>query len=255
MTQTRSPIPPTCEDDFIELELGGGLYVALAILGVWLASSTALMLVDVGVLRLWCIPVMLWQTILFTGLFITGHDAMHAAVCPYNLRLNNAIGRIAVTCYALFDYRKLRKKHWQHHRYPASDRDPDFRAPGRNLFIWYLRFMGGYWSWSQLVGLTLIYNFLAYGLNISQANLILFWVVPSLLSSLQLFFFGTYLPHRYPDGGYQNASRTLTYAWSPPISLLACFHFTYHEEHHRYPHLPWWQLPAARSLVLANIKE
>jgi beta-carotene ketolase (CrtW type) len=35
------------------------------------------------------------------------------------------------------------------------------------------------------------------------------------------------------------------------LSLLACFHFGYHREHHDNPSLSWYQLPAARALHLA----
>ncbi len=27
-------------------------------------------------------------------------------------------------------------------------------------------------------------------------------------------------------------------------SFIACYHFGYHEEHHEYPHVAWWQLPS-----------
>jgi len=32
------------------------------------------------------------------------------------------------------------------------------------------------------------------------------------------------------------------------LSLLACFHFGYHREHHEHPDLPWYELPAQRQL-------
>lgn len=54
------------------------------------------------------------------GLFITAHDAMHGVVCRSNPCLNKAIGRIAVACYAWFDYATLHEKHWQHHRHAGK---------------------------------------------------------------------------------------------------------------------------------------
>ena len=30
------------------------------------------------------------------------------------------------------------------------------------------------------------------------------------------------------------------------LSLLSCFHFGYHHEHHRAPWIAWWRLPAFR---------
>ena len=80
------------------------------------------------------------------------------------------------------------------------------------------------------------------------ANLILFWAVPAILSALQLFVFGTWLPHRhhrtaesFPD--HHNA-RTIPMPWI--ASLLTCFHFGLHHEHHLSPTTPWWRLPEMR---------
>ena len=191
-------------------------------------------------------PAILWQTFLYTGLFITAHDAMHGVVLPTNLRLNHLIGAVAVMLFALFDYQKLLTKHWQHHRDPASDRDPDYHAPGRGGFWqWYLQFMWNYSTWGSMLGFTAIFNGLTLGLQFSRFDLIAFWILPSILSSLQLFYFGTYLPHRCPPEGYRDRHRTRSYRFRYFLSFLACYHFNYHEEHHRYPHLRWWQLPAA----------
>ncbi|MGL6133378.1 MAG: fatty acid desaturase, partial [Prochlorococcaceae cyanobacterium] len=66
--------------------------------------------------------------------------------------------------------------------------------------------------------------------------------LPLALSSLQLFLFGTYLPHRGPAQAAPHAAITL--AWPEPLSLLACYHFGYHVEHHSNPSLPWYELPA-----------
>ena len=37
-------------------------------------------------------------------------------------------------------------------------------------------------------------------------------------------------------------SQTVNY-WPRLISLLTCYHYGYHREHHAMPHVPWWQLP------------
>jgi beta-carotene ketolase (CrtW type) len=58
-----------------------------------------------------------------------------------------------------------------------------------------------------------------------------------------LFYFGTFLPHREPEEGYSNIhcaqSNSLPVFWS----FITCYHFGYHQEHHEYPHVPWWHLP------------
>lgn len=103
--------------------------------------------------------------------------------------------------------------------------------------------MKEYWSWWQLVGLITIFHSISYFLHVSQGNLTLFWVVPAILSSVQLFFFGTFLPHREPEAGYTNNHRAQTTPLPTLWSFITCYHFGYHEEHHEYPHVPWWNLP------------
>lgn len=229
-----------------------GIAIALTLIGLWIVSTIGLCLLDLEQVSLfWSALAVLVQTFLYTGLFVTTHDAMHGTICPNFPRINRFIGSVAVTFYALFPYDELLQKHGLHHRYPASDRDPDYHAPGGgNPLLWYLVFMQRYWSWRSLVGISIIYNFLVYGLHFNQDNLVLFWVIPSLASSVQLFFFGTFLPHREPEGGYGNQHRARSSQFPAVISFLTCYHFGYHEEHHRFPHLPWWRLPAARRSTL-----
>jgi beta-carotene ketolase (CrtW type) len=80
-------------------------------------------------------------------------------------------------------------------------------------------------------------------------RLLLFWTLPLLLSSLQLFLFGTYLPHRRAPGRSSDRHRAVSLVWPELLSFLACYHFGYHWEHHCHPHLPWFRLPAARRLM------
>lgn len=222
-----------------------GLAIACGILAVWAVSLVGLISLPLASLNpVVTIAAMLWQTFLYTGLFITAHDAMHGVVFPKNIALNNFIGSLALTVYGLFSFKKLLQKHWQHHHHPASDRDPDFHNGKHDNFIaWYCQFMVNYWSWSRLLGLMVIYNVLERVLHVPSSNLLLFWVIPSLLSSVQLFYFGTFLPHREPQDGFSDALRARS-SYRPLIwSFLTCYHFGYHHEHHEFPHVPWWQLP------------
>lgn len=185
-----------------------------------------------------------WQTFLYTGLFITAHDAMHRLVYPNNLQLNHLIGTIALSLYAFFPYQKLLKKHWIHHNHPACSLDPDFHDGKNPQFLaWYFHFLKGYCTWQQLGGLILIHSLILHGLDIPSLNFSLFVVTASILSSLQLFFFGTFLPHREPPGGYVNSHRSQSLRLPIFWSLITCYHFGYHFEHHQYPHVPWWNLP------------
>ena len=153
----------------------------------------------------------------------------------------------AAALYAAFPFRKLRAAHAHHHRSPASALDPDYHDGSHPSFArWYLRFFAAYFSWSQVLIMTVLFQLLYRGLGLSMRALILFWVVPSLLSTLQLFYFGTYRPHREPERGYEDLHRARSNEFSPLVSFLTCYHFGYHWEHHEYPQLPWWRLPAAR---------
>jgi beta-carotene ketolase (CrtW type) len=94
----------------------------------------------------------------------------------------------------------------------------------------------------KIIAIVLVARF---GLHIAIANLALFWFLPIVLSSLQLFFFGTYLPHRSETAGGTHHAVSSNYPFV--ISLLTCYHFGYHWEHHEYPNLPWYSLPAIRQ--------
>lgn len=232
----------------------GGLLVALAVIGLWATSLTFLLTINVSLIPLWLlIPTVLWQMFLYTGLFITAHDSMHGAVLPNNPKVNRFIGSFAVFVYGLFSYRKLLHKHWLHHRHPATQSDPDFHdGANENPVLWYLHFMKGYWSWRRLFGLMIVFNAAAFLLGIPENNLILFWVIPSILSSAQLFIFGTYLPHREPEGGYQTSHHAQTNSLPIFWSFITCYHFGYHLEHHEYPNVPWWRLPIVHQQFTAR---
>lgn len=229
-----------------------GVVIALLVIGGWLAGLIVFLPANIPSVAPWLLlPAILVQTFLATGLFITAHDAMHGTVAPGAPTLNNTLGTVAVLLYALFDYKKLRTKHWEHHRFPASDSDPDFHdGIHRKLVLWYLHFMREYLSWQQVAGMALVFNVLHHLAGISLVSLLLLWVLPALLSTAQLFYFGTYLPHREPADGYRDPHRAESNAYPPWLSFISCYHFGYHYEHHEFPSVPWWQLPAARRTLL-----
>ena len=222
-----------------------GVLLAFAIITAWIASLAFLLsrpmtppLVVAG------LP---WMTFLSTGLFITAHDAMHGTVAPGSRRLNDALGALAVGLYALFSYAKLRSKHAEHHHHPGEPgADPDYHDgehPG--FWRWYTHFVLGYVGIWQIVGMAIVFNVLAHLVGVPEPNLFAFWVAPALLSTLQLFTFGTYLPHR-GEHEATDPHRARSSGYPPWLSLLTCYHFGYHREHHQDPGTPWWRLPAVR---------
>ncbi|MCB2205274.1 fatty acid desaturase [bacterium] len=231
-----------------------GVFIAAIILLSWCSAIVYALSADLSSMLWLAFPLVPLITFLYTGLFITAHDAMHGTVAPAHPALNAGIGRLATALYALFSFSMLRRKHAEHHAHPASADDPDFHD-GRHpsLLRWYVHFFFTYVTWKQLLGMALLYNALKYLAGVPDLNLLLFWVLPALLSTFQLFYFGTYLPHREGDEPYREPHRARSNAYGVTLSFLTCYHFGYHEEHHIHPGIPWWRLPGyRRQLVQPN---
>jgi beta-carotene ketolase (CrtW type) len=227
----------------IGLTLAGAIAAAWAGLHVW---SVVFLPLEGGGLAAAPLLVLAicWLNV---GLFIVAHDAMHGSLAPGRPALNLWVGRLALALYAGFSFDRLRPKHFEHHRRPGTAADPDFSADHPSDFWrWYLAFFRQYFGWRELAVLTLMVAAYTLLLGAPYPNLLLFWALPAILSSLQLFLFGTFLPHRAAEApfGDGHRARSSDYGWL--ASLLTCFHFGYHHEHHRSPATPWWRLPAER---------
>lgn len=224
-----------------------GLLVAAAVLVSW-AALLAVGLgasLDSSVDALWAVPLAAALTLTYTGLFITAHDAMHGSLAPGRPGLGHAIGTLCTFVYAFMSYDELRREHLRHHATPGQPgHDPDFhdgRHPGP--MRWFLHFMRSYISLRQIALLVVVFWSMLIVFQVPWQNVLLFWALPSMASTLQLFFVGTWWPHHDVDGeamGEHHARSLDLPVWA---SFLACYHFGYHLEHHRYPEVPWWQLP------------
>jgi beta-carotene ketolase (CrtW type) len=190
------------------------------------------------------------QSWLCVGLFIVAHDCMHGTLAPGQARVNAAIGQLCLGLYAGFDYASLLTHHRAHHREPGTAADPDFcpEAP-RSALAWYGRFLRTYMSWRNVLFMSTVFSVEHWVLGAATANQLVFWALPAAASSFQLFWFGTFLPHRAEDAGFADRHRARSSDFSWLLSLLTCFHFGYHHEHHLHPYLPWWALPRARRLA------
>lgn len=215
-----------------------GILLALLIIISWAALIYFALLYETNFTNPWNIFLILVLTHLYTGLFITAHDSIHGTISS-SQKVNEIIGRTCVILYACFPYTKIRAKHHQHHNHVATEEDPDFHT--ENFFLWFLNFMKNYLELRQIIILAVLYNVLKFGLGINELNLVLFWVIPPILSSLQLFYFGTYLPHRKPET-IQNEQRSRTLNVNTFWGFVTCYFFGYHYEHHSKPHVPWWRL-------------
>jgi len=243
---------------------------SVAILTGWLVSGVGLLSVDLDRLgealsvvtgmdkapwieALVVLLAVLLRSFLHTGLFIVAHDAMHGVLRPACPEANARWGQLALTLYAGLTYDSCRAKHALHHRFSGGHGDPDVHGSKgpelRAALHWLIHFVGGYLSWSQMARLLAgwgVLGLLSLALTpTASLNLLFFCILPLLLSSLQLFVFGTYLPHRAIDpqsGTHRPRSLDLP-VW---LSLLTCYHFGYHWEHHQYPWLAWHELPDSR---------
>ncbi len=229
-------------------EEGLGLLWAIAIFSAWLGSAVYWLSHPLmGLSWSGIVAGIFVRTFFHTGLFILAHDAMHANLLPSSPRWNHRLGRWGVSLYACLSYTDCIRNHAKHHRHPAQPGDPDFHnGRHRHPLLWYWHFMGKYLAWRQFWGFMLIFGAIALPLNmlgdVPYENFFVFCLLPIFLSSWQLFFFGTYLPHR-DRPSLPKRIRKQSIGWRI-WSFLSCYHFgTFHEEHHRHPHKPWFQLP------------
>lgn len=110
-----------------------GVLIALIIISAWfLHLYYSLFHLYVDFSNMWTYLHILLQAFLYTGLFITAHDAMHRTVSP-NRKINDLIGRISSLLFGGMSYSKLLKNHHLHHKYPASEKDPDFYTKSQNF--------------------------------------------------------------------------------------------------------------------------
>ncbi len=217
-----------------------GILIAIIIILAWITHLVySLFFVPVDPYSPWFYFHILLQGYLFTGLFITGHDAMHGTVSS-NRTINQAMGWISTFLFAGLNYKRLIKNHALHHQYPALEKDPDFYVKSQNFFRWFGIFMYRYVTIWQILIMAAAYNILHNWFN--DARLLTLWIVPAFLGTLQMFYFGVFKPHRLPHKDqmkpYNARTQTRNHLWA----MLSCYFFGYHYEHHNDPQTPWWKL-------------
>ncbi|CAL80117.1 Beta-carotene ketolase (Beta-carotene oxygenase) [Bradyrhizobium sp. ORS 278] len=230
-----------------------GLTLAAVIIAAWLVLHVGLMFFWPLTLHslLPALPLVVLQTWLYVGLFIIAHDCMHGSLVPFKPQVNRRIGQLCLFLYAGFSFDALNVEHHKHHRHPGTAEDPDFdEVPPHGFWHWFASFFLHYFGWKQvaiIAAVSLVYQLV---FAVPLQNILLFWALPGLLSALQLFTFGTYLPHKpatQPFADRHNARTSEFPAW---LSLLTCFHFGFHHEHHLHPDAPWWRLPEIKRRAL-----
>jgi beta-carotene ketolase (CrtW type) len=237
-----------------------GLMLALAIAGSWLAIHAYGMFVFELTWRTWPLALVMAgvQCWLSVGVFIVCHDAMHGTLVPGRPRVNSAIGAVLLALYAGFAWKQLRDAHFAHHKLAGHAGDPDFdeHNPG-NFWRWYATFFRRYFGWRSILFVHTVVGIYWLVLDIPMAQIVMLYGLPALGSSLQLFYFGTFRPHRHEAEdrpGFSDRHNTRSEDFGTLASLASCFHFGYHLEHHRRPDVPWWALPAARRAGVGRVE-
>lgn len=220
-----------------------GILIALTVVLLW-AGHLAYMFVFVqfSLVNPWMYLHIFIQAYMYTGLFITGHDAMHGNVSRYQW-VNTLTGTVAVFLYAGMSYRKLRKNHGLHHRYVAGEGDPDYFVGSQNFWRWWAVFMWRYLTLFQIIVMAVVFNLLLYLFPAwGEAKILVYWALPAILGTFQLFYFGVYWPHRLPHTPEMGIHKARTLRKNHLWAMISCYFFGYHYEHHDDQNVPWWRL-------------
>jgi len=217
-----------------------GIIISLIILSIWTGHLLyCIIFVKLELFNPFLYLHIIFQSYLFTGLFITSHDAMHGTINSKRI-INNAIGKLSSFLFAGLSFSKLKNNHQLHHQNPCSGTDPDYSMKYENILYWFILFIMRYVTVIQIIIIGIIFNLLS--LINGESPVWLFFVLPSLLSTFQLFFFGTYIPHRKPHTPDMLPFKARTLRKNHFVAMTTCYFFGYHYEHHKQPQIPWWQL-------------
>ncbi|MDG6077765.1 beta-carotene ketolase [Erythrobacter litoralis] len=230
-----------------------GLGLAAAVFAGWLAIHVYAMFAFDLTWR--SLPIALVMAVLqcwlSVGLFIVSHDAMHGSLVPRGDAINGAVGGALLFLYAGFGWHRMKRAHFAHHKAPGTRDDPDFSADHPTRFWpWYKTFLMRYFGWRSALFVCTVVAVYWFALGVPVEKIVLLYGMPAIASSMQLFYFGTYRPHRHDDAGFADRHNARSERFGSVVSLATCFHFGYHCEHHRAPNVPWWGLPEARRKTL-----
>ena len=232
-----------------QMQTAKGLIYAAVIVACWLGLHFYAMLaftLSMATLPL-ALVMALAQCWLSVGVFIISHDCMHGSLAPGRPRLNSAIGATLLFLYAGFGWQRMQSAHFEHHKHSGQDGDPDFDiANPADLRRWFTTFLGRYFGWRSIIFVHTVVAIYWLVLDVPMAQIVLLYGLPAMASAVQLFYFGTFRPHRHTAAPFTDRHNARSNDFGELASLASCFHFGYHLEHHRRPDVPWWALPKAQ---------
>ncbi|XUU60614.1 fatty acid desaturase [Erythrobacter sp. HA6-11] len=253
MSSALNTLPPRPVQSAIGLLLAGliaGSWLTIHFYGMFvfeLSWSTLPIALVLAAVQIW----------LSVGVFIICHDAMHGSLAPGWPRVNAAIGAGLLLLYAGFKWTRMRDAHFTHHKLSGHKGDPDFDEDNPGHFLkWYWTFFKRYFGWQSLLFVHAVVGLYLFVFDVPFMQIFVLYGAPALLSSLQLFYFGTYRPHHQAgDKPFADRHNARSNDFSTVASLLTCFHFGYHLEHHRQPQVPWWALPGAKRAGVGSANQ
>lgn len=216
------------------------------------------------------------------ALLILMHDAVHYRLFR-NRSVNDWVSEVLLAWPHLVSARAYRKNHFAHHKFLNTEQDPDFKRrigdpawvfpkPVPELAKLLFRDISGLSSvlllrliTSLLSGDTVSYSFLVmrYGFYLTALStivyfgafkgLVLFWLIPLFTWFVLIFHVRSIAEHHAiesGDGKYP-IIRTVRPALLERI-FLAPKNVNYHIEHHFFPSVPFYRLPALHALLMSK---
>jgi fatty acid desaturase len=216
------------------------------------------------------------------ALTILMHDGVHYRLFRNRL-INDWVSEVVLAWPHLISARAYRKNHFGHHKFLNTEQDPDFKRrigdeawvfpkPASDLATLLIRDLLGLntlrllrLAGSLLRGDTVSYSFLAvrYGFYLAVLSTIiyagafkgflLFWIIPLFTWFLFIFHVRSIAEHSAidPSDSQFPLIRTVRGAWLEKI-FLAPKNVNYHTEHHFFPSVPFYRLPALHALLMSK---
>ncbi|MFT5111545.1 MAG: fatty acid desaturase [Parasphingorhabdus sp.] len=227
---------------------------------------------------------LIWSAMLIHGcglvfLFAPLHETIHRTA--FQQRKVNDVVAFGIGLVLFLGANHFRRFHFDHHRYTQDPRrDPELAGKNVSSMANYLLYLSGILFWkgafTTLINcalgkadssyitavsktgiikeariLLLVYGVLFLSGIVDQRALLIYWLIPMVLA--QPFWRGWLLAEHtgceQSSDMYANTRTTFT----NPLTQFFLWNMPFHVEHHAYPAVPFYQLPALHKLIKTRI--
>ena len=249
--------------------------VSLLFVGLWIAAAAIMIQFPSWYVR---VPGYLFIGILIHGLGNFMHEAIHGNLFR-NRRWDRWFGFLCGLP-TLFQITGYRVSHLLHHRHTRTEDDPDsmmnvssnktflsifFYIAGLiGVFLYHARLPFVVWTkgsrkevwqlvFETVITLSVVTGVFYFAWQYECLGVVLHcWVFPLLSAALIANIRGAWAEHELTEAGHPlTQTRTVT---SNPIYSFFNINFELHIEHHLYPAIPWYNLPALHRLCCPSTK-